>query len=62
MIKTEKVNEYNIDSIIHREEKEGWEFVSATMTKPASSIGGADSYSYHSFPATFLLFFKKSSQ
>lgn len=56
MIKTEKVREENIDAAVHREEQDGWEFVSATQSSPPSSIGEPVLLR---FSATYLLFFRK---
>ena len=60
MTKTKNVAEPDMNRVIASYEEEGWEFVSATLTSPAGSVIGE--LSFHSYPATFMLFFKKNEQ
>jgi hypothetical protein len=58
MINTKSTSEDKIETVIHEEERDGWTFVSATQTEAARTIIGE--FFHRSFPATFLLFFRKS--
>ena len=62
MTKTKKVAEPDMNRIIAEYEKDGWEFITATQTSAEHSIGGADVFCCRTFPATFMLFFKKNDQ
>lgn len=59
MTKTKSVYEDNISKVIDKEELEGWQFVSMTQSSPGSFY--AEPYP-RSFPATYLLIFRKQDQ
>ena len=59
MTKTKNVSEDNISQVIDKEEKDGWQFVSMAQSSPSKFYGDPVP---RSFPATYLLIFKKVDQ
>lgn len=59
MIKTEKILEDSLEMIINLQEKDGWEFITAVQSAPASFVGDPV---YRSFPAAYILFFRKKDE
>lgn len=54
------VSEDVIEQTINRQEEDGWQFVTAVQSSAAHTIIGE--FSHHSYPATYLLFFRKADQ
>ena len=54
------VSESAIEHMIEIEERDGWDFITATQSSSAQTISGE--FSSRSFPATYLLFFRKREQ
>jgi hypothetical protein len=49
------VPEHSLELVIDTQERDGWDFITATQSSAASFFGEIN----RSFPATYLLFFRK---